>query len=127
MLTYPYMDTSMTVGLFEAHIVLSPKAFIGSEVRSVDHDLLVSVEIRQKLSNYPRPDREAVKLLVIGSREAIQAMLQQMHLCGFAEIFEWTDFLPAPTPERPLQCQPGELMRMLVKYFSKPHRTQVED
>ncbi|WP_228040295.1 hypothetical protein [Nodosilinea sp. LEGE 07088] len=115
------MDTIMAIGLFEVHVVLTPTAFIGSEMRAADNDLIVSVEIRQKLSNYPRPDREPVKLLAIGSREAIQAMLQQMHLCGFAEIFEWTDFLPAPTPERPLQCQPGELMRMLVKYFSKPH------
>jgi hypothetical protein len=112
----------MAVGLFKVYIVLIPKAFIGSEVSGVDHDLLVSVEIRQKLSNYPRPDRESVKLLVIGSREAIQAMLQQMHLCGFAEIFEWTDFLPAPTPDRPLRCNPGEWMKMLVKYFPKPSR-----
>lgn len=92
-------------------------AFIGSKGHPAEHDFLVSVEIRQKLSHYPRPDREPVKRLAIGSREAIQAMLQQMHMCGFAEIFEWTDFLPAPTPERPLQCQPGELMKMLVKYF----------
>lgn len=105
----------------EAYFMLVPQGFIDSEVGVAEHDLLVSVEIKQKLGNYPRPDREAVKLLVIGSREAIQVMLQQMHLCGFAEIFEWTDFMPAPTPERPLRCQPGELMRILVKYFSKPH------
>ena len=98
--------------------MLVPQGFVGSEVGDANHGLLVSVEIRQKLGNYPRPDREPVKLLVIGSREAVQAMLQQMHLCGFAEIFEWTDFMPAPTPERPLQCQPGEWMRMLVKNFA---------
>jgi len=102
--------------------MLVPKGFVGSEVGSTEHDLLVSVEIRQKLSNYPRSDREPVKLLVIGSREAIQAMLQQMHLCGFAEIFEWTDFLPAPTLERPLRCNPGEWMKMLVKYFQETSR-----
>jgi hypothetical protein len=99
--------------------MLIPQGFVGSDVGGTEQDFLVSVEIRQKLGNYPKPDRESVKLLVIGSREAIQAMLQQMHLCGFAEIFEWTDFLPAPTPERPLRCRPGELMRMLVKYYSK--------
>jgi hypothetical protein len=110
----------MAVGHCEAYAMLIPHAFIGSEIGGVERDLLVSVEIKQKLSNYPRPDREPVKLLAIGSREAIQAMLQQMHVCGFAEIFEWTDFMPAPTPERPLQCQSGEWMRMLVKYFSKP-------
>lgn len=112
----------MAVGYFEVHIMLVPQGFVGSEVGGIEHDLLVSVEIRQKLSNYPRHDREPVKLLAIGSREAIQAMLQQMHMCGFAEIFEWTDFLPAPMPDRPLMCKPGELMRMLVKYFPKPSR-----
>lgn len=110
----------IVIGHFEAHIMLAPQGFVGSEVSGAEHAFLVSVEIRQRLSNYPRPDRESVKLLAIGSREAIQAMLQQMHVCGFAEIYEWTDFMPAPTPERPLRCQPGELMRMLVKYFSKP-------
>lgn len=99
--------------------MLIPQGFVGSEVGGAGHDLLVRVEIKQRLGNYPRPDREPVKLLVIGSREAIQAMLQQMHVCGFAELFEWTDFLPAPTPERPLRCQPGEWMRMLVKYCPK--------
>ena len=120
MLTLSYMNTCFVIDLIEVYEMLNPQGFVGSEVGGAGHDLLVSVEIKQRLGNYPRPDREAVKLLVIGSREAIQAMLQQMHLCGFAEIFEWTDFMPAPTPERPLQCQPGELMRMLVKYFSKP-------
>ncbi|NEQ47590.1 MAG: hypothetical protein F6K00_30220 [Leptolyngbya sp. SIOISBB] len=59
-------------------------------------------------------DKHPVRLLVMGSHPAIQAMVQQLHIWGFAEIFAWTDLMPAPTPERPLRCQPGESMKMLV-------------
>jgi hypothetical protein len=99
--------------------MLTPHAFIGSDVTDANPELLVSVEIKQKLGNYPKEDKEPVKILVIGSRQAVQTIVQTLHLCGFAEIFEWTDFMPAPTPERPLRCNPGELMKMLVKYFPK--------
>ncbi len=99
--------------------MLTPTAFVDSRLSDTEPEVLVSVEIRQKLGNFPKPDREPVKILVIGSRQAIQSIVQMLHLCGFAEIFEWTDFMPAPTPERPLRTQPGESMKMLVKYFPK--------
>lgn len=51
----------MVIGHFEAHFMLAPQGFVGSEVSGAEHDFLVSVEIRQRLSNYPRPDREPVK------------------------------------------------------------------
>jgi hypothetical protein len=94
-------------------------AFLEPGLADANSDVVVSVEIRQKLGNLPKPDKEPVKILVIGSKSAIQAIIQALHLCGFAEIFEWTDFMPAPTPERPLRCHPDESMKMLVKYFPK--------
>jgi hypothetical protein len=97
----------------------TPYAFLESSLADTNSDVVVSVEIRQKLGNLPKPDKEPVKIPVIGSKQAVQAIIQAMHLCGFAEIFEWTDFMPAPTPDRPLRCQPGEFMKMLVKYFPK--------
>lgn len=97
----------------------TPYAFLEPSLADTNSDVVVSVEIRQKLGNFPKPDKEPVKILVIGSKQAVQAIVQALHLCGFAEIFEWTDFMPAPTSERPLRCQPGELMKMLVKYFPK--------
>ncbi|MGD1862749.1 MAG: hypothetical protein ACFB0E_22615 [Leptolyngbyaceae cyanobacterium] len=99
--------------------MVTPTALVSSEVSDPDANVLVSVEIRQKLGNYPKVNKDPVRLLVIGSRPAIQSIVQQLHLYGFAEIFEWTDFMPAPTPERPLRCQPGESMKMLVKYFAR--------
>lgn len=93
-------------------------AFVGSEAADKT-DAMVSIEIKQRLRNFPKEDKESVKLLVIGSKQAVQATVQALHMCGFAEVFEWTDFMPAPTPERPLRGMPGELMKVLVKYFSK--------
>ncbi len=36
-----------------------------------------------------------------------------------AEALEWTDFLPAPTGENPLQPRQGEVMKALVKYLPR--------
>lgn len=80
----------------------------------------VGVEISLKLYTYPKPDREPVKILVIGSKEAVSSIIHTLHHHRFAEVFEWTDYLPAPTPERPLQARPGEVMKALVKYLPRP-------
>ncbi|MEO0378420.1 MAG: hypothetical protein AAF329_28265 [Cyanobacteria bacterium P01_A01_bin.17] len=80
----------------------------------------VGIEISLKLHSYPKPDREPVKILVIGSREAVSAIVHSLHQLGFAEAFEWTDFLPAPTPDSPIQFRPGEVMKALVKYLPRP-------
>ena len=109
----------MMLDYLEGRAVETPSAFVGSEVADGKADVVVSIEIKQRLGNFPKEDKEPVKLLVIGSKQAVQAIVQALHMCGFAEIFEWTDFMSVPTPDRPLQCKPGELMKVLVKYFSK--------
>ena len=79
----------------------------------------VGIELSLKLHTCPKPDREPVRLLVIGSREAVNAIVHSLHAHRFAEVFEWTDFLPAPTETSPLQTRPGEVMKALVKYLPK--------
>jgi hypothetical protein len=79
----------------------------------------VSLELSLKLHSYPKPDREPVKLLVIGSKAAVTAVVHSLHQHRFAEVFEWTDFLPAPTADQPLQSRPGEVMKVLVKYLPR--------
>ena len=79
----------------------------------------VSVELSLKLYTYPKPDREPVKLLVIGSKAAINSIIHSLHHHRFAEVFEWTDFLPAPSASNPLQTRPGEFMKVLVKYLPR--------
>ncbi|TVQ12675.1 MAG: hypothetical protein EA368_03250 [Leptolyngbya sp. DLM2.Bin27] len=76
----------------------------------------VRLELTLKLHSYPDPDREPVKILVIGSKRSVSAIVAALHQLGFAEIFEWTDFLSAPNADRPIQFAPGEVMKALVKF-----------
>jgi hypothetical protein len=57
----------------------------------------------------PPPDREAVRLLVIGSRQSVTTIVQTLYHLGFAEMSEWSPFLPGPNP--------GEVMRILTRYL----------
>jgi hypothetical protein len=68
---------------------------------------------------HPHPDREPVKILVIGSKQSVSSIVVALHQLGFAEIFEWTDFLSAPNADRPLQFGPDEVMKALVKYLPR--------
>ena len=95
---------------------MQAKAFLPSSSSSSE---TVSVELSLRLYTYPKPDREPVKLLVIGSKAAINSIIHSLHHHRFAEVFEWTDFLPAPSPSNPLQTRPGEVMKALVKYLPR--------
>jgi hypothetical protein len=79
----------------------------------------VGVELSLKLHTYPKPDREPVKILIIGSRPAINAIVHTLHQLRFAEVFEWTDFIDIQNPDQPIKARPGETMKALVKYLSK--------
>ncbi|MGB3138655.1 MAG: hypothetical protein WBB18_17730 [Nodosilinea sp.] len=79
----------------------------------------VHLELTLKLHSYPHPNCEPVKILVIGSKQSVSSIVVALHQLGFAEIFEWTDFLSAPNADRPLQFAPGEVMKALVKYLPK--------
>lgn len=79
----------------------------------------VHLELTLKLHSYPRSDREPVKILVIGSKQSVSSIVVALHQLGFAEIFEWTDFLSAPNADRPLQFGPDEVMKALVKYMPR--------
>jgi len=103
---------------------MQTQAFLSTAAQSSETALrqaqdTVSLELSLKLHTYPKPDLEPVKLLVIGSREAVNAIVRSLHQHRFAEIFEWTDFLPAPSETNPLQTRPGEVMKALVKYVPR--------
>jgi hypothetical protein len=98
---------------------MQTQTFLSSPEHSTAAPGQVHLELTLKLHSYPKPDREPVKILVIGSKQATSAIVAALHQLGFAEIFEWTDFLSAPSADRPLQFQPGEVMKALVKYLPK--------
>ncbi len=77
----------------------------------------IAPEAALQLYSVPKPDREPVKILIIGSQAAVNTIIiHSLHHHHFAEPFEWTPFLPT---DRPIQIQAGESLRSLVKYLPR--------
>jgi hypothetical protein len=55
------------------------------------------------------PEREALRVLVIGSRKGVINTIHTLHRLGFAEVGEWSPLLPAPAQ--------GEVMSILTRYI----------
>jgi hypothetical protein len=55
------------------------------------------------------PDRESLRILVIGSRRGVTNTIQTLHRLRFAEVREWSPLLPGPNP--------GEVMSILARYI----------
>ncbi|MBT9314678.1 hypothetical protein [Leptothoe spongobia] len=77
---------------------------------------ITTPESALQLYSVPKPDREPVKILIIGSQSAVNTIIHSLHHHHFAEPFEWTQFLPT---DRPIQPQLHESMRALVKYLPR--------
>lgn len=58
------------------------------------------------------PDRESLRLLVIGSRQGVIGTIQTLHRLRFAEVREWSPLLPGPNP--------GEVMSILTRHLMIP-------
>ncbi|MGB3202147.1 MAG: hypothetical protein WBA99_14680 [Nodosilinea sp.] len=58
----------------------------------------------------PVEDREPVQLMVIGSAQGIEAIVQTLHLRGFAHINEWSVAMPHSS---------GKLMRVLTRWVQQ--------
>ena len=80
----------------------------------------------QSNSNEPNPatpaevrsngDREAVKIMVVGSPRAVIKIIHTLYRLGFAEVTAWSP--PIPT------AIPGEVMRVLVRRVSVDGNSQ---
>ncbi len=53
------------------------------------------------------PEREAVQILVIGSKEGVTNIVHSLHSHHFAEVREWSPLMRAPVP--------GKQMRMRIR------------
>ena len=62
-----------------------------------------------EVADSPIPEREAVRILVIGSRQGVTSIIQTLFRVGFAEVHEWSPLLPGPNP--------GEVMSILTRYL----------
>ncbi|MEG4849955.1 peptide ABC transporter substrate-binding protein [Microcoleus sp. B5-D4] len=57
----------------------------------------------------PPPDREPVKILLIGSPKAVRSIIHILYCLGFASVSEWSPLQPAQ--------KPGEVMSILMRYL----------
>lgn len=57
----------------------------------------------------PTPDRESLRILVIGSRRGVTTTIQTLHRLRFAEVREWSPLMPTPNP--------NEVMSILTRYI----------
>lgn len=87
---------------------MQPQCFVPSVNFTTDPEPLL------QLYSVAKPDREPVKILIIGSQAAVNTIVHKLHYHRFAEPFEWTKFLSV---EQPIQVQPGESMKALIKYL----------
>jgi hypothetical protein len=56
------------------------------------------------------PDREPVRIVLIGSRHGINQIVHRLHILGFAQVNEWSRLQPAPNT--------GKVMRVCTKFVS---------
>ena len=54
-----------------------------------------------------KPNREPLKILIIGSRRGVVGTIRSLYRLGFAEVGEWSPLLPAPNS--------GEVMSILTR------------
>jgi hypothetical protein len=72
-----------------------------------DSDRSADIPNRPTSKLYKR-DREAVRVLIVGSRCGVMAIVHQLHQKDFAEADEWSGFQPEP--------HTGQWMRVVTKY-----------
>ena len=64
----------------------------------------------------PRPGRELLRHIVLGSREGVDEAVKQLHLLRYAEQFEWSRAIAIPETGILITPNQGEVFRYLVQW-----------
>jgi len=80
-----------------------PQAFLPATLAAVEIDAADTPEAAGE------PQREKVRLLVIGSRAGCDRVIHELYRVGFAEVREWSQPLPTGTP--------GQTLRILTRWL----------
>ena len=67
------------------------------------------VRVTVDTSEQSKPNRESVRLLLIGSRPGINHVIKRFHCLNVAEMDAWSRFLDGP--------KPGKVMRIATLHF----------
>jgi hypothetical protein len=70
-----------------------------------------SVETKRK--------RRAVKILMIGQPEDVEAEIAHLYHCGYCRVENWSRALPYPQIQEATVRQPGEIMRIYKRYVDR--------
>lgn len=65
--------------------------------------------LMQETPSEPPPEREPLRILIIGSRKGVIGTIRTLHRLRFAEVGAWSPLLPGPNP--------GEVMSILTRYI----------
>ncbi|MBD1997069.1 hypothetical protein H6G00_10600 [Leptolyngbya sp. FACHB-541] len=63
--------------------------------------------VEREVAALQSPDRERLRILVIGSRDGVIKTIHDLYRRGFAEVSAWSPLLPAPSS--------GEVMSILTR------------
>ncbi|MDY6781594.1 MAG: peptide ABC transporter substrate-binding protein [Cyanobacteriota bacterium] len=65
----------------------------------------------------PEPNREPVRIILIGSPYGTTSIIHTLYRLGFAEVWEWSPVLPGRTQ--------GEVMRVMTRKTKRPPTHQI--
>lgn len=111
----------MSENLAWVNVILLAHIGYDADVSQMDHkgcmshqcfvsESFTSTEEPAKLaSSTKEPDRESVRVMVMGSRQGVLHVIHTLHVLGFAEVGAWSPLLPAP--------RAGEVMSILTLNF----------
>ena len=64
----------------------------------------------------PRPGREPLRHILLGSREGVDEAVQRLHVLKYAEQFEWSRAIAVPENGLLITPNQGEVLRYLVRW-----------
>lgn len=84
-------------------------SFSGSPLH-LRHSAFLASAAAPQSTDLPVESREPVQLMVIGSAQGIETIVQTLHLRGFAHVSEWSIAMPHSS---------GKLMRVLTRWVQE--------
>jgi hypothetical protein len=63
--------------------------------------------------------RRAVKILMIGQPEDVEAEIAHLYHCGYCRVENWSRTLPYAQIQQATVREPGEIMRIYKRYVDR--------
>ena len=89
--------------------------FASSASSEASEPVLPSMPILLSAPN-PRPGRELLRHILLGSREGVDEAVKQLHLLRYAEQFEWSRAIAIPETGILITPNQGEVLRYLLRW-----------